>query len=315
MILIAALLVAAVAVAVAAPTALSRIDFTAAPNIGIVAWFGAFAATLGYLALALIALAWPGYPPGETFAGSALACLGAIEPIVVTWTAGFIAPVTAIGFTAPTGQLAWIAIGHRGRGAAVRRRHNELVRMLGRTDSARANLVWLDHPVPLAYSVAGRGGYVVVTDGLAHCLNDAQWQAVLAHEHAHLRGFHHQILGVCQVFARAFPRIPLFAAAPAAMTALVELAADRAAATATDPQTLAAALRAVALRTTATNTPLGLVDECLSVRLECLSAAPKSRVSGRRRAMLMVVATMLLAPAASIVAVGLSAVAAYLIMI
>ncbi|GAB3204186.1 M56 family metallopeptidase [Nocardia tengchongensis] len=312
MILIAALLVAAVAVAVGAPAALSRIDFAAAPSIGIAAWLGAFAATLGYVALALIALAWPGYPPGESFAGSALACLGAIEPIVVTWTAGFIAPVTAIGLTAPTGQLARIAIGHRGRGAALRRKHNELVEVLGRADAAHANLVWLEHPAPLAYSVAGRGGYVVVTDGLAHCLTDAQRQAVLAHEHAHLRARHHQILGVCQVFARAFPWIPVFAAAPAAMASLVELAADRAAG---DPRALAAALRIVAARTTSTTTALGLVDESLALRLECLCAPPRSRAAARRRATLGVLATMLLAPAASIIAIGASAAVAYVLTI
>ncbi|MFD6357485.1 M56 family metallopeptidase [Nocardia tengchongensis] len=312
MILIAALLVAAVAVAVGAPAALSRIDFAAAPSIGIAAWLGAFAATLGYVALALIALAWPGYPPGESFAGSALACLGAIEPIVVTWTAGFIAPVTAIGLTAPTGQLARIAIGHRGRGAALRRKHNELVEVLGRADAAHANLVWLEHPAPLAYSVAGRGGYVVVTDGLAQCLTDAQWQAVLAHEHAHLRARHHQILGVCQVFARAFPWIPVFAAAPAAMASLVELAADRAAG---DPRALAAALRIVAARTTTTATALGLVDESLALRLECLCAPARSRAAARRRATLRVLATMLLAPAASIIAIGASAAVVYVLMI
>ncbi|WP_433666481.1 M56 family metallopeptidase [Nocardia sp. CA-136227] len=281
MILIAALLVAAGAVAVATPAALSRIDFSAAPAIGMAAWLGAFAAALGYVALALIALAWPGYPPGETFVGSALTCLGALEPIVVTWTAGLVAPVTAIGFTAPTGQLARIALGHRERGAALRRKHNELVEVLGRADTARADLVWLEHPVPLAYSVAGRGGYVVVTDGLARCLTEAQWRAVLAHEHAHLRGFHHQILGVCQVFARAFPWIPLFAAAPAAMATLIELAADRAAAAEAGPQALAAALRTVASRTT---TALDLVDKSLELRLQCLSAPPESRAAGRRRA-------------------------------
>ncbi|MFD7847147.1 M56 family metallopeptidase [Nocardia sp. NPDC059764] len=312
MILIAALLVAAGAVAVATPAALSRIDFSAAPAIGMAAWLGAFAAALGYVALALIALAWPGYPPGETFVGSALTCLGALEPIVVTWTAGLVAPVTAIGFTAPTGQLARIALGHRERGAALRRKHNELVEVLGRADAARADLVWLEHPVPLAYSVAGRGGYVVVTDGLARCLTEAQWRAVLAHEHAHLRGFHHQILGVCQVFARAFPWIPLFAAAPAAMTTLIELAADRAAAAEAGPQALAAALRTVASHTT---TALDLVDKSLELRLQCLSAPPESRAAGRRRALLLVVGTILLAPAASVVAIGSITAVAYLIMI
>ncbi|MET9485383.1 M56 family metallopeptidase [Nocardia sp. NPDC006630] len=316
MILITALLAAALALAVAAPVALRRIDFSAAPGVGMGAWLGAVAAMIGCGALVLVALVWPGDPPGEFFACSVLGCLGAIEPVIVTWTASLIMPVAALGFTVPTGQLARIAVGHRGRGANLRRRHNELVEVLGRVDPSGSKLVWLEHPVPLAYSVAGRGGYVVVTDGLAHCLTDVQWRAVLAHEHAHLRRFHHHIVGVGQILARAFPWIPLFAAAPAALATLVEFAADRVAADATDPQALSAALHTVAAHAATTPAaPLGLIDESLAMRLECLSATPDSRTTSRRTAAMLVFATMLLAPAASAVAVGLSAVLAWLSMV
>lgn len=307
MIVIAALLAAGIALGVVVPAVLVRVDFGAAPGVGMVAWLGAIAAVIGCGVLALIALAWPGEPPGEDFAGGVVQNLAAIEPVVVTWTARLIMPVVVIGMIVPTGQLAWIAIGHRGRGAARRRRHNELVEILGRADPAGAKVVRLDHPIPLAYSVAGRGGYVVVTDGLARCLTDAQWHAVLAHEHAHLRGFHHHILGVCQVLARAFWWIPLFAAAPAALTTLVELAADRTAAASTDPRDLCAALNTVAAHATTPVTPLGFVDEALAMRLECLSSAPESRSAARRMAAVMAFAAMLLAPIASVVAVGLSA--------
>ncbi|MEV6070776.1 M56 family metallopeptidase [Nocardia sp. NPDC052001] len=311
-----ALLAAGIALAVAAPAALSRIDFTAAPVVGIGAWLGAIAATIGCGVLTIIALAWPGDPPGEFLAGTVLECLGAVEPVIVTWTAGLILPAAAIGITVPAGQLARIAIGHRGRGAALRRRHNEVVRVLGRADPARAKLVWLDHPIPLAYSVAGRDGYVVVTDGLARCLTEAQWRAVLAHETAHLRGFHHHIIGTCQVLARAFPWIPLFAAAPAALTTLVELAADHTASCSTDPHSLYSALHTVAAHSAATPTArLGLIDEALAVRLECLAAAPESRSASRRTATALLFATMLLGPAAATLAVGLSAALACLAMV
>ncbi|WP_067685902.1 M56 family metallopeptidase [Nocardia jejuensis] len=312
MILITALLAAGIALAAATPAVLSRIDFTAAPLAGMVAWLGASVATLGCGVLVLIALLWPGDPPGEFLAGSVLESLGAIEPMVVTWTAGLILPVAAIGITVPTGQLARIAIGHRGRGAALRRRHNELVRVLGRADPTSANLVWLDHPIPLAYSVAGRDGYIVVTEGLARCLDEAQWRAVLAHERAHLRGRHHHVLGVSRVLAQAFWWVPLFGAAPAALATLVELAADRTAAVSTGPLALHSALHAVAAH--AGTTPLDLIDESLTVRLECLSAAPESRTASRRTATLLLLATSLLAPAAAAFTVGLSAALAGLLI-
>lgn len=308
MIVITALLAAGIALGVVAPAVLSRIDFGSAPCVGMVAWLGAVIAVIGCGVMVLVVLAWPGDPPGEDFAGGVVQSLAAIEPVVVTWTAGLITPVVAFGMIVPAGQLAWIAMGHRGRGAARRRRHNELVEILGRADPAGGRLVHLEHPVPLAYSVAGRRGYVVVTDGLARCLTDAQWHAVLAHENAHLRGFHHHILGVCQVLARAFSWIPLFAAAPAAVTTLVEFAADRTAANSTDPQALYAALHAVAAHSATTpTTQLGLIDEALALRLECLSAAPESRSASRRTATAMAFATMLLAPIAAVAAIGLSA--------
>ncbi|MFG1771026.1 M56 family metallopeptidase [Nocardia salmonicida] len=308
MILITALLAAGIALAVLVPAALARIDFTAAPAVGMAAWLGAVAATIGCGVLALVALAWPGDPPGNLSAGRLVASLAAVEPTVVTMTAGLIMPVAVIGMIVPTGQLARTVVGHRGRTAALRRRHRELVQIVGRVDAAGGKVVRLEHSVPLAYSVAGRGGFVVVTDGLERCLTDTQWRAVLAHEHAHLRGFHHHIVGACQVLAQAFSWIPLFAAAPAAMTTLVEFAADRAAATSTDPRALSAALHTVAAHgATAPTSPLRLVDESLAMRLKCLGAAPESRSAARRTATAMLFVTMLLAPVASVVVVGLSA--------
>ncbi|MEU0544025.1 M56 family metallopeptidase [Nocardia sp. NPDC005978] len=305
MIVITALLAAGFALAIAGPRVLARIDFSAAPRIGMAAWLGAIAAVMGSAVLVLIALAWQGDPPGERAAKAVARSLAALEPLVITWTAGLIMPVVLIGMIVPTGQLARIAIGHRGRETALRRRHSELIEILGRADPAGARLVRLDHPIPLAYSVAGRGGYVVVTDGLARCLTDAQWRAVLAHENAHLRGFHHHILGACQILARAFGWVPLFTAAPAAMATLLELAADRTAANSTDPQSLYTALRTVAAHTAgAPAGRLGLIDADLATRLECLAAAPESRSAARCTAAAMLVATLSLAPLAAVVAVG-----------
>lgn len=316
MILITALMAAGAALALIAPAVLSRIDFSSAPGVGIAAWLGGMAATMGCDVLVLIALAWPGDPPGNLLAGSMVRSLATIEPTVVTWVAGLITPAVVVGTIVPSSRLARIAIGHHERGAAMRRRHEELIRMLGRADPAGDKLVRLDHPIPLAYSVSGRGGYIVVTEGLSDCLSEAQWHAVLAHERAHLRGFHHHILGVCQVLAKAFRWIPLFVAAPAAVTTLVELAADRSAASSTDPLTLSSALRAVAAHgPSASAVPLGLVDESLTTRLACLSVPPESRSASRIAATTKFLATMLLAPLAAVVAVAFSATVACLLTV
>ena len=110
----------------------------------------------------------------------------------------------------------------------------------------RMTVLWLDHPMPMAYSVAGRPGFVVATKGLSDCLTASEREAVIAHERAHLRGHHHRIINVCEVFAKALPVIPLFKAAPAAVRRLVELAADDRAAQATSPDAVRSALRVVA---------------------------------------------------------------------
>ena len=318
MILLIALVAAGMALAMIAPVVLTRVDFGGAPVVGIVAWLGAVVAMIGVGALALIALAWPGDPPGNLRAGAVVQSLAAVEPTIVTWTAELIRPVAFLGFVVPAALVARVSVVHLRRGLALRRRHAELIGLLGRVDPGGAGLVWLDHPVPLAYSVSGRDGYVVVTDGLARCLTEAQWHAVLAHERAHLRGHHHHILGVCQVLAGAFPWIPLFAAAPSALTTLVELAADRTAAVRTDPQSLCSALRTVAVHGGAVPVSISVsepVDDSLTVRLECLTAAPECRSASRRRAARALVGAMLLVPACSVIAVGLGSAAATVALI
>jgi len=89
-------------------------------------------------------------------------------------------------------------------------------------------LVVLDLEQPLAYAVAGRCQQVVITSGLAEGLSDAELDAVVAHERAHLRLGHRRALAVLAA-AEAIARLarPLKRVVAAARFA-IEHAADAA---------------------------------------------------------------------------------------
>jgi Zn-dependent protease with chaperone function len=90
-------------------------------------------------------------------------------------------------------------------------------------------VIWLEHPQPVAFSLAGNPGLVIVSQGLRRRLAPLPLAATLEHEHAHLRGHHQLLVDVVDAAAAALPMAPLFRAAPAACRELVELAADAAA--------------------------------------------------------------------------------------
>jgi len=66
----------------------------------------------------------------------------------------------------------------------------------------------------------------VISSAALEALTPDQLAAVMAHERAHLRGHHHLVLAGARSLQRAFPRVPLFAAAPTELAALVEMVAD-----------------------------------------------------------------------------------------
>lgn len=59
----------------------------------------------------------------------------------------------------------------------------------------------VDSDTPMAYSVAGRGGQVVVSNGLLARLTPDERRVVFAHEAAHLRLGHHRLLWLADVAA------------------------------------------------------------------------------------------------------------------
>lgn len=126
-----------------------------------------------------------------------------------------------------------------------RQHHIDTMRLVGQVDRNDRRILWIEHDNPLAFSIAGRPGVIVATNGLTKRLDVSAVNAVLEHERAHLVARHHLILAAADALARAFAPIPLFRHAPGALGVLVELAADDAAAHSHGAQSVRAALRTV----------------------------------------------------------------------
>lgn len=109
---------------------------------------------------------------------------------------------------------------------SMRRRHRELVDLLGAPD---AGVHVLHHESPMAYCLPGLRSRVVVSDATLAVLSPIELQAVLWHERAHLKARHDLVLEAFTVLATAFPRWVSSAAALQEVTLLVEVLADRAA--------------------------------------------------------------------------------------
>lgn len=125
-------------------------------------------------------------------------------------------------------RLVWVV---RGRRRAWRRTADHLTSLRG-----LAAQVPVGQPLevrddrPLAVSIGGRPGIIVISDGLRACLSPSALSATLAHERAHLSGRHHVLISVTETLASALPVVPVLRAAPEAVRDLAELAADRVAA-------------------------------------------------------------------------------------
>jgi Zn-dependent protease with chaperone function len=107
----------------------------------------------------------------------------------------------------------------------------------------RAELRILEHPVAVAYCVPGvRHARVVVSRGLLTTLGPQELHAVLAHEDAHVTGRHDLVIQPFIAWQQTFPFLRPARDATAAVSLLVEMLADDAAARRTSGAELARAL-------------------------------------------------------------------------
>lgn len=127
-----------------------------------------------------------------------------------------------------------------------RRRHRQLVELLGSPDPVRPRTQLLDNAVPIAYCLPGARSVTVFSAGLIELLDADELSAVIAHEHAHVAQRHDLLLIAFRAWHMSLPWFPIAYRAEREVGGLVEmLADDRARLTAPDA-TLASAIALVA---------------------------------------------------------------------
>ncbi len=90
----------------------------------------------------------------------------------------------------------------------------------------RFELVVLDTDLDVACSLPGRRPRVLISRGLLATLSDAEVEAVLCHEEAHLVGRHNELARLAEIGAACFPWLPASRDLRRLTSLLVELAAD-----------------------------------------------------------------------------------------
>jgi len=226
----------------AAPRVLAQMARYASPRIQLLGWIASLVA-FGYAVISAVTIAaWPNHAPAEQITEIWTRCLSSAAHAVQPWLDELIIAAAIIVAIAAACRTMLCARRQKRARSSILDYHRDVVAVVARTEEGEHRIMWLDHPVPMAYSVAGKPGFVVATEGLTACLTPRERQAVLAHEHAHLDHRHHRIQTVCGVLDAALPFIPLLHQAPAAVAALLEYEADRSAANATSAQAVRSAL-------------------------------------------------------------------------
>ncbi|MDI3195229.1 M56 family metallopeptidase [Pseudarthrobacter sp. AL07] len=246
MIVALSLLSYALTLAVAGPRLLRAGSWAdRSPRLAIAAWQALTVTVLASAALAGLALTFPTMTVSADLAELLRACVMAIREQYASPGGAAAGATGAVLSLAILGRTMWCLGSGLAGMARERTRHSRILDVVGHTDTHR-DVVVLDSAEPAVYCLPGRRRRTVVTIGALQALDEAQLDAVLAHEHAHLTERHDLILGLARALASAFPAVALFRTAAEETARLIELRADDAAAARSGRLTVAAALLAVA---------------------------------------------------------------------
>lgn len=171
------------------------------------------------------------------------------------------------------------------RTARSRRRHREVVDLVGRQSDRVSDATVLDHPGVAAYCLPGTHSRVVVTSGAVDLLDDEELDAVLAHERAHVAERHDLVVLPFSAWVSAVPWVPGVRTAREAVARLVEMVADDRACIGRDRTVLAAALARVGAHPAAPAGALALGEAAVLDRVRRLLEPPAPSPWARRLAL------------------------------
>lgn len=295
------LLAYALSLAVLGPAVLSRIARAgAAPRFAVGAWLALMGSVLA-ATVAAVAL----------FVSQTVASWGRIGPVLTGCMAGLgliargehgeLVQVGVLALAAMS-TLAVVVLGTRVALALRRTRrgghdHVRAVRIAtGDTPPGPGGTLVVDSDRRGVYCLAGRPHTIVITRAALDALDDAQLSAVLAHERAHLRGRHHQVLALTRALSTLFPRVRLFTHGADDVARLLEMRADDVAARRHSPDTVVDALLALSLPTPTVTPAAALSAAGLAVtqRVERLLFPPNGITA--RIGLVMTTGAVLLGP-------------------
>ena len=188
MTVVLALMAYAVAVAVLTPRWLRRSAWTrGTPRLGILAWQASVGAVLGSLVLLAVAAALPVGQVSFDVGHLLHACSAVLRSRYRFGDAPRSAVVAGAVAAAVTVLLARAFVLRAVALVGQRSRQRCMIDVLAcdlTEDGARV----VEHHVPLAYCIPGRGGRIVLTSAAVNALDAEQLEAVIAHERAHLQG-------------------------------------------------------------------------------------------------------------------------------
>lgn len=153
-------------------------------------------------------------------------------------------------------------------GTSLRRSVRFLRRSTWRCDRHQAAVVVVDSHKVEAVALPGRPNQILVSTALLDVLDDSECHAMLAHEQAHIRLYHHRFLVLAGLAAAA---VPLLAPIATRVRYCTERWADEAAATAVgDRLVVARAISKAALAGSDLNMPLALTGLGVAGRVSAL---------------------------------------------
>ncbi|WP_327089978.1 M56 family metallopeptidase [Nonomuraea sp. NBC_01738] len=269
-----------------------------APRLAIVTWQAAGFSVVAAALLAAISLALPADAIGHGLARFFAACVDGPDLSLGSVRAG-LAGAALLG-----GRLAYSAARVLLGARRERRRHLAMLSLLGTRDPALGAVV-IEYGERVAYCLPGRRAQTVITTAALESLSPEQVAAVLAHEHAHLRGRHHLVLAAAESLARAFPRVPLFERSREEIARLVELLADDLAARRHDRVHIAAALVGLATGRVP-GFALGAGGETALTRVRRMLAPHEPLERRERLTALLAVSALLAGPSALVAVPGLA---------